>query len=534
MEAPADSMSPRTSEREYEIRVEPEKQECTCEGGCTCGQSPCTCQSGNCPVHGNAFVLPVRYDTSGDFVAYDYPERYRRSTDLFNRLLRTYRQATDKAAEAINGPTLDHHITKIREHFENRRQAWSDAAARGRENFRGTAARAGDTLKKISDTTKDGLTNLGSTLGTFTKPMLDHASEFMKNFGSSSPSTRRRRSTSDDRTEADKRIPVLRVKQHETKCDEYEQLKRLSESRVELRAPEMKSSYADKYNHCYVCGAELTSEMCKCGAHQPQYVEFIDGKPVSFYPGAVQKDSTVDSPRYVYDRYGHKYVERSGGLHLVTFDYQKEPIVKRKAENVPDYDCLAYIMHENKEIMRQLNPFPGTHRIVPETTDLVDDAIHYVKDLARRDVTDEKKTDDEKSERKTDEERVDEKERTDERDEDDKRRSDDNAEEKSDDRAKRSENSKRTSKPESVYQVLPMKYDGKDGKVLLKVYSSNDDNESRDWTKNAQEKESVRSEPTVKKFSKNNKDYEVYSFNRYGMNTDEEVRQILRHLHGKH
>lgn len=51
---------------------------CTCSGSCTCLQNPCTCQYGNCPFHTNGFVLPVQYESDGDYVEYDYPERYRR------------------------------------------------------------------------------------------------------------------------------------------------------------------------------------------------------------------------------------------------------------------------------------------------------------------------------------------------------------------------------------------------------------------------------------------------------------------------
>lgn len=391
-----------------------------------------------------------------------------------------------------------------------------ESISRGSESLKDMATRGGEHFRKSTDAVKEKMsTFVGSTMD----PLVSHASNFMKdsgkfmegfklNFGSG---VRERRSADDERN--NKRIPTLRVKEKETPCQTIENLKRLSESRVELRAPES-IQYVPELaaQSCSQCGYELTDSVCKsCGAHQPQYVEYIEGEPVSFYPGAVQQQPR-EEPRYIYDRYGHRYLENNGNLRLVVPDYRQEAIVGSQ----PDFAGLADILNQNSEIMRQLNPFSGTDRMLPQPVDLADGAIDLIRDLARRDVEVEKPKTNENDDKKPSENL------------DDKK-----AEPERKTHAKRSQKEER--KPKSIYQVLPMKHDGQNGKVVVKVYSDRtSNNDANGMNENQRVKAAERSVPTVRKFTKNTKEYEVLTFDHLsGANSDEEVQQILRRIHGK-
>lgn len=450
--------------------------------------------------------MPIRYDTESDYVEYDYPERYRRS--LLGSL-RSHRQAD--APKLIDLDKLKDLHSKI------------------------DLSKIHESFKKTSDNMKERLSTFGSSLD----PLVSHASSIMsnsgkflegfkKNFGGE---IRERREVRVDREqrENDRRIPVLRVKEKQMPCQTIESLKRLSESRVELQSPDSiqfmpelasKSDESEKHTECRACGSRLDDSVCKsCGAHQPQYVEFIQGKPVSFYPGAVQEQPREDeSPRYIYDRYGHKYLENNGNLRLIAPDYRQEAVVGSQ----PDFAGLADILSQNKEVMRQLNPLSGTDRLLPQPVDLAEDAIHYIHEIARRETEDNKTNEDEKRSDATESEKQNEKR------------------EKPVKNLEKREQNERKQKPKSMYQVLPMKYDGKDGKVVVKVYSAKDSawkkNENRSEASHKHHEELVntaqRPKPIVHKFKKNQKEFEVLSFDTYSNNSEEEIREIIKHVHG--
>lgn len=426
--------------------------------------------------------------------------------------------------------------------------------------FRDITSRGSDSLRKASDAAKEKFSTLQSTLD----PIVSSANNFMQDSGKFMEGfklnfalpVRERRSVDDDeekrrRSENDKKIPVLRVKERPSTCKTIENLKRLSESRVSLRAPESiqylpelastQSEDSEEWKHCHSCGSQLNDSVCRsCGAHQPQYVEYIEGRPVSFYPGAMREERPEESspekrvPRYIYDRYGHRYLENNGNLRLIAPEYGQEAMVGEPQ----GFDTLKQIVEENKEVIEQLNR-NGPNRMLPQPVDFAQDAIHFMHELARRDVENNRTEDKQTTESKkaVDEPKADKEPKVNPKS-----------------MGKHAKDT-RKQKPKSMYQILPMKYDGHDGKMVVKVYSAkdnswktdddalkrDDDTKKSEWqpelTEQSQEQWSHsdtadRSKPTVNKFNKNNKEYEILTFDHYSGNSEEEIQQILDHLHG--
>lgn len=373
---------------------------------------------------------------------------------------------------------------------------------------------------------------LGSTLGSvfdpsamqdtfnqFADPFVQHATKLVEGFKQTfAVPTRRRRDT-------DVRMPMLRVKEYEGGRDKSDKRsedysKYLTASRVELKPSEKQEwnmKEAEKATQCHSCGTKLTESTCKrCGTYQPQYVEYIEGKPVSYYPGAVQAESTetpTAEPRYIYDRYGHRYLENSnnGNLRLVAPQYNdqyQEAIVADQPSpyyaSQPDYAGVADILNRNREVIAQMNRTPG--RLLPQPADYASGAIDLIRDLSRQTPIEKRETDE--KEQKTEQRMT--------------------TEWKKDVRPL----------PRSMYQIVPMKYEGKEGKLAVKVYSStknSDKTKPSETTTTETESNNTneRSEPTVRKFTKNNKQFEILSFDDYKSTSDEEIRGVLDHLHGK-
>lgn len=396
------------------------------------------------------------------------------------------------------------------------------------DRFRAHADRFRETVSKLTGGgggggSDSGDTKLGASLdisslrdrfSSIAEPFVSHATKvvenFTQNFGLPAVPTRRRRRaasmTEDERSEMDKRIPMLRVKEYEVNRGKNDEIsKYTTASRVELKS-------RDQQENCHKCGSKMTDTVCeKCGTHQQsthQYVEFIEGKPVSFYPRAQRPQMTTESrpaPRYIFDRYGHKYLENNGNLRLI------RDIVGEQ----PDFAGLADILDRNKEAIQQFNPAPG--RIMPEPIDIASDAIDLVRDLARREI---KRADNDKPEKRS------------------------IAEYATEEKTQKAE---KQYMPRSMYQVVPIHYDGKDGKLVVKVFSENDktSSEARQLrndeattaaiatAKQHDMNMSDKSKPTVRKFNRDNKEFEILSFEDYKNSSNEDIRQVLEHLHGK-
>lgn len=327
-------------------------------------------------------------------------------------------------------------------------------------------------------------------------PIVQHANKFVEGVKQTFAfPTRRRR-------EANVRMPMLRVKEYGSKSDKSsdDYSKYLTESRVELKPSEKQEwnlKEEEKSTHCHSCGSKLIEPVCRrCGTYQPQYVEYVEGKPVSYYPGAAQAKTPTTEPRYIYDRYGHRYLENNGNLRLIAPQYQ-EAIVGDQ----PDFAGLADILSRNQEVISQMNRTPG--RILPEPKNMMSDTIDLIRDISQSPI----------SKRETDEK-----------------------DQKPEQRMTTAWNKAEKPLPRSMYQIVPMKYEGKEGKLAVKVYSAKND-KTKSSESAATETTSMntagRSMPTVKKFTKNNKQFEILSFDDYKTTSDEEIRRVLDHLHGK-
>lgn len=462
--------------------------ECACKADkpCSCGYSP-----EQCAVHcsksrpcNSGYVLPVRYDTNGgDYVVYELPQDV--STQQLSRAARQTPTTSDAIQDLFSRDSpFKAAVDRIRDRISKLRR--NDASE--------------STLSSTFDTSslRNKLSDRISSIADF----------FTQNFAL--PPTRRRREATTTEAERrdlmDKRIPMLRVKEYEASPGNYDDLsKYTTTSRVKLsKADDQQETLreSDGIKHCHECGTELSSSVCtRCGSHQSQYVEYSTGKPVPFYPGAKSvTQPNVESrspPRYIFDRYGHKYIENNGNLRLIVPQQHQEAMVGDQ----PDFAGLADILNANEEVIRQLNPAPG--RVMPEPMDIATDAISLVHDLANREP--EKRS--AKYERAATAAAA----------------------------AEEGENEKKEERhfPRTMYQVVPMRYEGKDGKLVVKVYSSKSDNANTIPAAETAATDAEKSKPTVHMLNKDNKQFEILSFEDYQNSSNEDIRQVLEHLHGK-
>lgn len=431
---------------------------------CTCAPGPCTC--GYSPVpNNNAYILPVRYNNGDNYALYEAPQ------EESNRYLHRVTRQTSTA-----DPSILEHLRNVAAAIRER------AAAR----FAPAAERVGSALTALrTNADQPPRPSLRERISTLAEPIVSMVRDSMA-------STRSKRDTTG---------PVLRVKEYNPLNEQTRYSKYMNRhlARVELPAPEQRETdieEMEKASRCHSCGTKLTSSVCShCGTYQPQYVEFIEGKQVPFYPGAVQPEnqqSMTNGPttRYIFDRYGHKYLENNGKLRLV--------------RSQPDYATLAGIYQQNRDIIEQLNQSPG--RLMAQPVDVVADLTKMVREMSREP------------------------------------RHSSNLESKNQEKRSTTADS-----PRSMYQVLPMQYDGQDSKLIVKVYDNkhemdqtnndeklNDEHHetemSTDDSTNTMEK---TSSPTVQQFAKKDKKFEVITFDNHKGTPDEEIRRILEYLHPK-
>lgn len=422
----------------------------------------------------NGYVLPVRYNNGGDYVVYELPEE--QQPRYLHRVARqTPGDAAPAPAPAIDTAAIAGHIQRVAAAFRERASRFIPTNSDGEPrvgSILGSALGATNNADQ-SDTRTVNVAALKERFSTLAEPIVGMIKE------SFATASRSKRDTVD--AERVTTMPVLRVKEYNPLVDQtrYSKYMNRNMGRIELQTPEhheKEMKEMEKASRCHSCGTKLMTSVCShCGTYQPQYIEYIEGKQVPFYPGAVQESQQqvngADTTRFIFDRYGHKYLENNGKLRLV--------------RNQPDYAGLAQILNENGKVMKQINPTPG--RLTAEPVDVVSDFSQLVRDLAR---------------------------------------------------APRNADSETT--PRSMYQVVPMQYEGTDGKLVVKIY----DNQNKemdvattqttaDTTTEDRSNGMEKTPPTVKKFVKNNKEFEVLTFSDYTGTADDDIRRVLEHLHGK-
>lgn len=464
--------------------------ECTCAAG-----SPCTCGY-SAPINtNNAYVLPVRYNNGGDYVVYELPQE--EQTRYLHRVARQAPAAPVAPAPAGQTPTTPD-ASAIAGHFQRVAAAFRERASRFIPANSGGEQRVGSILGSTLGASLDS--TLGSTntadqsdsraanvqalkqrISSIAEPIVGMIKE------SFATVSRSKRDTMDTEHRTNEpTLPVLRVKEYNPATDQSRYSKYMSthQGRVELQTPAYHAKdikEMETASRCHSCGTKLTHSTCsRCGQYQPQYIQYIEGKQVPFYPGAVQEDQQqqqaaaavngAEATRYIYDRYGHKYLENDGKLRLV--------------RNQPDYAGLASILSENDKVIKQINQTPG--RLVEEPVNLVSDLSHLVRDLARY------------------------------------QRNPRNA-------------ARDATSPRSMYQVMPMQYDGQDGKLIVQIYDAKKATQSVETTTEDRTNEMEKQEPDVKKYVKNSKPFEIISFNdnKPTENVDDDIRRVLEHLHGQ-
>lgn len=533
--------------------------ECSCRQGnpCTCGYSPEQCAQHCTGRHNHAYILPVRYDNGGDFSVYELPANG-------GNLQRTVRQAPMPMGPVPMGPmpmgpmpmgpmamgqmpmnpiaTLASNLAQLSP--LSALLAGSSGPSVGSTAAESSGASSsiapfGDRIRAATSALRErmstfaagssGSENLGSTLGSTVSQSIDSVSALRDRFAALADPlvSRIRDMASSVRSKRDLsgiRMPMLRVKEHDASSGSNRYTRYLN-SRVELKTPatqEKELKEMEKATHCHSCGSKLTDSTCnRCGVYQPQYVEYVEGKPVSYYPGAVsekkndEKKSDEDRmPRYIFDRYGHRYLENDGNLRLIAPQYQEAVV-----SDQPDFAGLANILSENRQIMDDLNRNGG--RLLPQPMDLVSDFTKLIRDMgrARNADADRENRHEKRSTHAVEKQPI----------------------EKKDEKTT----------PRSMYQVVPMQYDGQDGKLVVRVYDDKNDKTKTDEvktedvqskdeqtpktpiTENKEEKTSTKEMPIVRKFNRHNKEFEILSFDDYKTSSDEDIRRVIEHLHGK-
>lgn len=442
-------------------------------------------------MNNNAYVLPVRYNNGGDYVVYELPQEQQP-----RYLHRVARQApSDIAPAPLPQPTQTIDPTAMTERFQKVAAVIREHANRFISNNSGdqrVGSILGSTLGATFDS-KLGSTNNAEQSGSRTVDVSAIKERFSslaepivgiinKSFATVGRSKRDTMDAERRTSEQGMTMPVLRVKEYNPSNEQTRYSKYMSRNmgRVELQTPEHHAKdikEMESASKCHSCGSKLMSSVCShCGTYQPQYIQYIEGKQVPFYPGAVQENQQqpqvngAEATRYIFDRYGHKYLENNGKLRLV--------------RNQPDYAGLADILNENDKVMKQINQTPG--RLTAEPVSIVSDLSQLVRDLARN-----------------------------------------------------PRNAQSDAQPRSMYQIVPMQYEGKDGKLVVKIY----DNKNKEMDVSTapkveattEERTNVmeKTQPTVQKFVKNNKEFEVLTFTDYKGNADDDIRRVLEHLHGQ-
>lgn len=485
-------------------------------------------------------MLPVRYDNGGDYVVYELPQ-----DGSAKHLHRTVRQVEDPmtpitpaapmAPMAPRTPfaglaNLANLPMPTLPALPPMTQLLSGGDGQGSgvfaERIRSATTAIRERMGRLSQAGNGGAgETVGSALdvsalkdrfSSFADPLVSKATKLYEGFKGMASSIRTKRDVNDEemrRREDAERMPMLRVKEYDAARDNGRFSKYLT-TRVELKTPEKQAAQLEemeKATHCHSCHSKLTESTCnRCGSYQPQYVEYVEGKPVSYYPGAVQAKMSVEkkpeetrSPRYVYDRYGHRYLENNGNLRLIAPQYQEAVVGDQ-----PNFAGLANILSENREIMQQMNRYGD--RMIPEPVDLVTNFSQLIRDMARA------------------------------------RNADADRENRNEKRSTHSVENKRPierkdekTPPRSMYQVAPMQYDGKDGKLVVRVYAAKEEDKAQKYAERSNEKEddeielTEKSQPTVRKYNKNNKEFEILTFDDFKGTSDEDIRRVIEHLHGK-
>lgn len=379
-------------------RVALQQPDCNHGASCTCKHAPhlcpvhvsaaaapassCTCQyqPNACPLHSldsgeeNADVL--RFDMTKP----DVNIRHKRDLKETLESMKTKRQINfSEISDRLNDKILELHSKK--EELINKIK------------------------QKRSQRSRMDLTDLANKADLARQNFLDGVRANFDGLNRSRRETEQAKPVADAQTAEQKQ-----VRNEEIICPTIESLKKsgkMSQNPDVLQyLPEVQHSGADvarSRKHCDECEKMLNMNPCRLcnGASksyhpaQSQYYEYVEGQPVSYIPGIEQHHVPMEHARgqehvadpqirYVYDRYGHKYLESNGNLRLVTprgQHYMEENLARDPYVGVPNLSALNRILHHNREFI-DLNNNHG--RMIDEPVVVIRDGLKFIRDMMHK------------------------------------------------------------------------------------------------------------------------------------------------------
>lgn len=450
-----------------------------------------------------------------------------------------------------------------------------EALSRHEQMLGATQQRHESLRTRVSETTQQHqqrMDEIRSLFRTRTEAAVSRRNEFINGFSGNFEAPvapRDKRSTPNEIYQ----MPSSPAEPRPTQCSTIASLKEKSRSDQRLQSPEavqympelQMSASAEEgvaQKHCRQCQAyEAESQVS-----QPQYFQHELGQLVPYTLGSAQQSYSAEpaEPHYVYDRLGHTYVENDGRLRLMAPQYDSAP-------EQSGTQFISGVLNENQEVMDELNPFPGTDRMLPPVTDLVKDGVEYLHEIARRDVDhirgdmfDDGEASDE-TEAEVEEVNVqldgtegdEEKEITlptprvsviqsarvkptgfsiqKQKNKSPSPKMEDLIPEDEESASTSEEDHTKTSlKTQRMYQVMPFQQDDRDGSMIVKIFSSSDSRSGLGETKNGKRPRNgnkIVQQPKMETVRRGDKEYDVLTiFEDPDANSQEEVQRVIKHL----
>lgn len=120
----------------------------------------------------------------------------------------------------------------------------------------------------------------------------------------------------------------------------------------------------------------------------PQYIEFVNGQASAFSPFSGRASSpTAPSPRYIFDRFGHRYLENDGSLRLLAPSRPDDgPIIGSAHDDSyrpSNFNQLENILDHNSEFIDATNQGDPAH-LIQDPIELVLDTLSFINDITTR------------------------------------------------------------------------------------------------------------------------------------------------------
>lgn len=143
---------------------------------------------------------------------------------------------------------------------------------------------------------------------------------------------------------------------------------------------------------CSVCGGGTVMAPPPLRPLIPQYIEFVNGQASAFSPisgraAAAAVPPLAPSPRYIFDRLGHRYLEHEGNLKLLAPPHiDAGPIIGSAYDGgyrPVNFNQLENILDHNSEFIDATNQADPGH-LLQDPVELVMDALSFINDITTR------------------------------------------------------------------------------------------------------------------------------------------------------